>query len=217
VRSGCVSTRSHRRNDRDGRPTTARDRPLSSQGQAATMSTLWSLSLSGQAVSADAARLGTSRPLVSTRSRCHLFATLLDAMAEGLPGRPVGSGATGPSVPPPRDRSGGAARGRGRRALPPSALALVARPSRLCALCDQAKLGRGGGEKRRRRAWRPTSLTGRWRIFRALWPPMHWMMVPSACCPQSIIAATSGSALTSWITIPPTRIAGPFAGVGTRL
>src|SRR5215217_2014786 len=41
------------------------------------MSTLWALSLSGQAVAADAARLGKSRPLVPTGSRRHLFATLL--------------------------------------------------------------------------------------------------------------------------------------------
>src|SRR5262245_55211906 len=62
----------------------------------------------------------------------------------------------------------------------------------------------------------PTSLTGRWQIFRAMWPPMNCMMVPSAFFPLSIIAATSGSSMTSWITIPPTMISGPFWGVCTR-
>ena len=60
---------------------------------------------------------------------------------------PVRSGATGQSVHPPRDRSGGTARGRGRLALPPGELAPVARPPRLCALCDHPELGRGGGKK----------------------------------------------------------------------
>src|SRR5712691_6594937 len=176
------------------------------------MSTLWSRSLSGQAVSADAARLGQSRPLVSTGSRGHIFAALLYEMSEVLPGGPVGSGATGQSVHPPRDRSGGAARGRGRSALPPSELALVARPPYLCALCDHPELGRGWGEKRRRRAWTPTSLTGRWRIFQAMWRLMNSMMAPAACCPLSIIAVRSVSSTRSWITIPPTRTSGGFSG-----
>src|SRR5256886_13364856 len=151
------------------------------------MSPLWSLSLSGQAVSADAARLGKSRPLVSTGSRRHLFATLLYEMSEVLPGCPVGSGATGQSVHPPRDRSGGAARGRGWLALPPSELALVARPPRLCALCHDPKLGRGWGKKRRRPAWTPTSWAGRWGIFPGTWLPVNSITAPSAFFSRSVI------------------------------
>src|SRR6266704_3459366 len=41
-----------------------------------------------------------------------------------------------------------------------------------------------------------------------MWPPMSSMTVPSACSPPSIIAATSASSTTSWITIPPTRTSG---------
>ena len=39
-------------------------------------------------------------------------------------------------------------------------------------------------------------LDWRWQIFRAMWPPMNGMMVPSAFCPPSIIATTSGSSMT---------------------
>src|SRR5882724_3614878 len=53
------------------------------------------------------------------------------------------------------------------------------------------------GEKRRRRAWRETSWTGRWRIFQAMWRPMNGMMAPSAFCPLSIIAVTSVSSTRS--------------------
>src|SRR4029434_11030108 len=53
------------------------------------MSTLWALSLPGQAVSADTARFGQSRPLVSAGSRHHLFATLLYEMSEVLPDVPT--------------------------------------------------------------------------------------------------------------------------------
>src|SRR5262245_13692456 len=70
----------------------------------------------------------------------------------------------------------------------------MARPPRLCAFCDHAELGRDWGEKKRRRAWTPISLTGRWQIFRAMWLPMNCMMVPSAFFPPSIIAATVSGA-----------------------
>src|SRR5262244_4310601 len=119
------------------------------------MSTLRSLRLSGQAVAADAARLGESRPLVSTRSRRHLFATLLYEVPQVLSRRPLGSGAPWRSVHPPRDRPRRAARGRRRRALPARALAPLARPPCLCALCHDPELGRGGGKKTHSRAWIP--------------------------------------------------------------
>src|SRR5215510_9735488 len=77
VRSGGVSTRSHRRDDRDCRLTTARDRPFQSHLHAPSVSALWAPGLSRQAVPADIARLWESRPVVSAGSRRHLFAALL--------------------------------------------------------------------------------------------------------------------------------------------
>ena len=59
-----------------------------------------------------------------------------------------------------RDRSGGTDCGRGRLALSSGQLASVARPPGICALCHDPKLGRGGGKKRPRHAWTPTSSTG---------------------------------------------------------
>src|SRR5262247_103537 len=176
------------------------------------MSTLWALGLSGQAGPADVARLGQSRPVVSAGSRGHVFAALLYEVPQVLSRGPLRSRPTRRSVHPPRDGLGRAARGRGWLALSPSELALVARPSRLCPLCDHSELGRGWGEKRRRRAWTPISLTGRWPIFRAMWPLMSSMTAPSAFFPLSIIAATSASSTTSWITIPPTTTSGRFSG-----
>ena len=88
-------------------------------------------------------------------------------------------------------------RGRRRFALPPSELAPVARPPRLCPLCHDPELGRGWGKKRRRRAWIRTSWTGPWRSFRAMWPPMKCMMVPSAFFLRSIIVAISAFSMTS--------------------
>src|SRR6266568_8819753 len=76
VRSRCVSTRSHRRDYRNCRLATARDRPCQSHLHAPSVSALWSPGLSGQAVPADAARLGESRPVVSAGSRGHVFAAL---------------------------------------------------------------------------------------------------------------------------------------------
>src|SRR5262249_36945586 len=61
VRSRGVSTRSHRRDDRDGKLATARGRPCQSHLHAPSVSTLWLPGLSGQAIPADAARLGQSR------------------------------------------------------------------------------------------------------------------------------------------------------------
>src|SRR2546421_4258867 len=136
------------------------------------MSTLQSLRLSGQAVSADAARLGQSRPLVSTRSRRHLFATLLYEVSQVLSRRPLGSGATRRSVHPPRDGSGGTAGGRRRLALPARELAPLARPPRLCPFCHDPELGRGGGEKKGRGAWARTSLTGPLGGFLGMWAPV---------------------------------------------
>src|SRR5262245_23021752 len=124
------------------------------------MSTLRALRLSGQAVSADAARLGQSRPLVSTRSRRYLFAALLYEVSQVLSRRPLGSGATRRSVHPPRDGSGGTAGGRRRPALPARELAPRARPPGVCPLCHHPELGRRLWKKRRRRAWTPTSWTG---------------------------------------------------------
>jgi hypothetical protein len=69
-----------------------------------------------------------------------------------------------------------------------------------------------GGEKRRRRAWTLTSWTGRWQIFRGMWPPMSSMTAPSAFSPPSIIAATSASSMTCWITSLPTMTSGRFSG-----
>ena len=66
----------------------------------------------------------------------------------------------------------------------------------LCRL-RRSRTGSRRGKKRPRRAWTRTSLTGRWPIFRGMWPPMNCMMVPSAFSPPSIIAATSGSSMTS--------------------
>src|SRR5689334_17532104 len=98
----------------------------------------------------------------------------------------------------------------------PGELAPLARPPRLCPLCHHPELGRGGGEKRRRRAWTRTSWTGPWRIFRAMSPPMSAMMAPSAFSRQSIIAATSASSTTSWITILTTMTSGRFSGDSKR-
>src|SRR5215471_19033109 len=198
VRSGCVSTRSQRRDYRDCRPATARDRLFSSHLHAPSVSAVWLPGLSGQAIPADVARLGQSRPVVSAGSRGHVFAALLYEVPQVLSRGPLRSRPTRRSVHPPRDGLGRAARGRGWLALSPSELALVARPSRLCPLCDHSELGRGWGEKRRRRAWTPISLTGGWPIFRAMWLPMNCMMGPSAFFPPSITAATSGSSMTSW-------------------
>jgi AAA domain-containing protein len=55
VRSRRVPTRPQRRDHRTRRPATARDRPLQSQRPPATVPALWSLGLSGQAVSSDTA------------------------------------------------------------------------------------------------------------------------------------------------------------------
>ena len=55
------------------------------------------------------------------------------------------------------------------------------------------------GKKRPRRAWTPSSLTGPWRIFRGMSLPMNSMTAPSVCSPPLIIAATSASAMRSWI------------------
>src|SRR5262249_17599850 len=153
--------------------------PFQSHLHTPSVSALWAPSLPGQAVPADIARLGQSRPLVSTRSRRHLFAALLYEVPQVLSRGPLRSGPTRQSVHPPRDGRGGAARGRGRLALPASQLAPLARPSCLCPFCDDPELGRGWGEKRRRRAWTPTFLTGRWRIFRAMSPLMNSMMAPA--------------------------------------
>src|SRR6266446_6044810 len=65
VRSRCIPTRPERRDHGARSPAAARDRPVESQRHAATVSALWSLGLSGQAVSSDAARLGRSRRVVS--------------------------------------------------------------------------------------------------------------------------------------------------------
>src|SRR5215470_2601474 len=55
VWSRGIPPRSKRRDHRTRRPAPARDRPLQSQRPPATVSTLWVLGLSGQAVSSDAA------------------------------------------------------------------------------------------------------------------------------------------------------------------
>src|SRR5215471_18152380 len=197
VRSGCVSTRSQRRDYRDCRPATARDRLFSSHLHAPSVSAVWLPGLSGQAIPADVARLGESRPVVSAGSRGHLFAALLYEVSQVLQRRPLGSGAAGQSVYPAGDRSGGPHRGRRRFALPPGELAPVARPPCVRALCHDPKLGRGWGKKRPSRAWTPRSLTGPWRIFRGMSLPMNSMTVPSACSPRSIIAVISASSMTS--------------------
>jgi hypothetical protein len=44
--------------------------------------------------------------------------------------------------------------------------------------------------------------TGRWRIVRALWPPLQCMRGPAACLLRSLSAATSVSATTSWLHAP---------------
>src|SRR5499427_9930873 len=160
VRSGGVSTRSHRRDHRDCQLATARDRLFSSHLHAPSVSAVWAPGLSGQAIPADAARLGESRPVVSAGSRGHLFAALLYEVSQVLSRRPLGSGTTRRSVHPSCDGSGGTAGGRRRPALPARELAPLARPPRLCPLCHDPELGRGWGEKRRRRAWTPTSWTG---------------------------------------------------------
>src|SRR5499427_1305474 len=103
VRSGGVSTRSHRRDHRDCQLATARDRLFSSHLHAPSVSAVWLPGLSGQAIPADTARLGESRPLVSARARGHLFAALLYEVPHVLSGGPLRSGATGQSVYPPRD------------------------------------------------------------------------------------------------------------------
>src|SRR5262245_31612974 len=54
VRSGGVSPRSHRRDDRDCRLATARDRPCQSHLHAPRVSAVWLPGLSGQAIPADA-------------------------------------------------------------------------------------------------------------------------------------------------------------------
>src|SRR6266446_4553991 len=84
VRSRCVSPRPDRRYDSARRPAAARDRPVQSQRHAATVSTLWSLGLSGQAVSSDAARLGPSRRVVSAGSCRHVCAAFLYEMSHVL-------------------------------------------------------------------------------------------------------------------------------------
>ena len=140
----------------------------------------------------------------------HVFAALLYAVSPVLQRRPLGFGPPGQSLYPPRDQSGRAPRGRGWLALSPGELASVARPAGLRALCHDPKLGGGGGEKKRRRAWPPTSSTGPWLIFRAMWRSINCMTVPSAFSPQSIIAVTSASSMTSWTTPPPMMISGPF-------
>src|SRR5262249_58209577 len=109
--------------------------------------------------------------MVSAGSAGDLFPALLYAVSQVLECRPLRSGTPGQSVYPPRDGSGGTAGGRRRPAIPTRELAPVARPPRLCPFCHDPELGRGWGKKRRRHAWTPTSLTGRWRIFRATWPP----------------------------------------------
>src|SRR6266436_6993965 len=65
VRSRRVPPRPKRRDHGARRPAAARDRPVQSKRHPATVSTLWSLGLPGQAVSSDAARLGQSRRVVS--------------------------------------------------------------------------------------------------------------------------------------------------------
>src|SRR5262249_39672122 len=197
---------------RTRRPATARDRPLQSQRHPATVPALWSLGLSRQAVAADAARLGQSRPLVSAGSCRHVFAAVLYEGSQVLYHGPLRSAPTRQSVHPPGDGPCRAARGRGWLALPSCQLAPLARPPCLCPFCHDPELGRGGGKKRRRRAWTRTSLIGPWRIFRAMWPPMSSMTAPSAYSPRSITAATSASSMRSWITIPPTTTSGRFSG-----
>jgi len=76
-------------------------------------------------------------------------------------------------------------------------VAPVARPPCLCPLCHDPTLGRGGGKKRRRRAWPRTSWTGPWLIVRGMRPPMNSMTGLSACSPRSIIAALSASSMRS--------------------
>src|SRR5215510_9445365 len=71
VRSRGVSTRPKRWDHRTRRPAPARDRPLQSQRPPATVSALWAPGLSRQAVPADIARLGESRPVVSAGSRTY--------------------------------------------------------------------------------------------------------------------------------------------------
>src|SRR5262249_57938124 len=124
------------------------------------MSALWSCGLSGQTVSEDTARLGQPRPVVSASSCDHLFAALLHQVSQVLQCGPVRSGTAGQSLHPSCDRSGGPVGGGGWLALPAGQLASVARPPRVCALCHDPKLGRGGGTKRGRDAWATASLTG---------------------------------------------------------
>src|ERR1700745_713498 len=65
-------------------------------------------------------------------------------------------------------------------AYPPASLDPLREHPVFCPFCHDTELGRGGGEKRRRCAWTRTSWTGRWLIFRAMWPPMSSMTAPSA-------------------------------------
>src|SRR5215468_5318869 len=89
VRSRGVSTRPKRWDHRTRRPAPARDRPLQSQRPPATVSALWAPGLSRQAVPADIARLGESRPVVSAGSRGHLFAALLYEVSQVLSRGPL--------------------------------------------------------------------------------------------------------------------------------
>src|SRR5262245_56249911 len=89
VWSGGVSTRSHRRHDRHCRLATARDRPCQSHLHAPSVSAVWAPGLSGQAIPADATRLGQSRPLVSAGSCRHVFAALLYEVSQVLSRGPL--------------------------------------------------------------------------------------------------------------------------------
>ena len=160
VRSGCLSTRSYRRDHRDCRPAPARDCSLQPQGEAERVSALWSWGVAGQAVSEDTARLRDSRPVVSARSCGHVFPALLYQVSQVFQCGPRRSGTPRQSRHASRDRSGGTDCGRGRLALSSGQRASVARPPGVCALCHDPKLGRGGGKKRPRHAWTPTSSTG---------------------------------------------------------
>src|SRR5262249_1362524 len=103
VRSGGVSTRSHRRDERDCRLATARDRLFASHLHAPSVAVVWLPGLSGQAIPVDTARLGESRPGVFAGARGHVGAALLYGVSQVLSGGPLRSRLTWEAVDPARE------------------------------------------------------------------------------------------------------------------
>ena len=188
VGPACLSTSSHRRDDRDCRLATARS-SLPVAPTRASVSALW---LPGRAAKQSSGR-GTTwgsstwcpRDLVvpysqhyCTQCRKYFSADISDLA-------PPGSQYTHRVIDLAVRWWSRTACPTGRRAGTSGATTASSSP------CHHPELGRGGGEKAQARG--ADFLTGPWPTFPAMWRPTKCTTGPSAFCRRSITAGTSGS------------------------